>query len=146
MTNKAEAKLIALSAATKRARQELEREQHKLKEAEHKLQEFQLFRLELLIDWARDAIDKFDRLDSDDSYLARPRWKDLSRLAPLVRKAKRRAEASRDAAGRVNERQQAETERKKQIARKLADNLLRKNLRLRSPRKKRELVPGITAG
>jgi hypothetical protein len=145
MTNKAEAKLIALSAAAKRARQQQERAQRQLEVAERKLQEIKHFRLELLIDRARDVIDKFDRLDSDDFHLARPRWKDLSRLAPMVRKAKRRAEASRDAVGRVNESRQAETERRKQIARKLADTLLRKDVRLRSPRKKRELARLVQA-
>jgi hypothetical protein len=100
MTSKAEAKPLS----TKRA-------QRKLEEAERKLQEIQRFRLEWLIDRARDVIDRFDRLDRDDFYLARPRWKDLSRLAPMVRKAKRRAEASRDAAGRVNESRQTETKR-----------------------------------
>jgi hypothetical protein len=143
MTTKAEAKLIALSAATKRARQQHKRAQRKLKEAERKLQELEHFRLEWLIDRARDVIDRFDRLDSedgDDFYLARPRWKDLSRLAPMVRKAKRRAEASRDAAERANENRRETTQRQKKIARNLADNLLRKNRVLRLPRKKSELA------
>jgi hypothetical protein len=146
MISKAEAKLLALSAATKRARQQYERAQRKHEEAERELQEFEHFRLEWLIDRARDVIARFDRLDSDDFYLARPRWKDLSRrLGPMVRKAKRRAEASRDAAGRVNESRQAETKRRKQIARKLADNLLKKDVRLRGPRKKWELARRVRA-
>src|SRR5262245_12000901 len=140
MTNKAEAKLIALSAATKRAMKQYERAQRKSEEAKRKLQEFERFRLEFLIDCARHAIDSFDQLDSDDFHFRRPRWTDGSRLPPMVRKASRRVEASRDAAGRVNESRQLETERKKQIARKLADNLLRKDVRLRLPRKKQELA------
>jgi hypothetical protein len=145
MTSKAEAKLVALSAATERARQRYKRAERKREEAERKLQEIQHFRLEWLIDRARDVIDKFDRFDSDDFYLARPRWKDLSRLAPMVRKAKRRAEASRDAAGRVNESRQTEKKRRKQIARKLADKLLKTDVRFRWPRKKWELARRVRA-
>jgi len=65
---------------------------------------------------------------------------DMREAAPLLRKALKRAKASRNAAGTTNESKRGITQRQKQIARKLADNLLRNNKILRLPRKKSELA------
>lgn len=138
MTNKD--KLVAIMLKARISRYKAEEAKREAEEAERKLQEIQRFGLELLIDRARDVIDRFDQLDSDDFYLPRPRWKDLSRLAPSLRKAKRRAEAEQRSLGQANENRQWKSERTKKAALVIANELIQKNPRLGMSRRTSQLA------
>jgi hypothetical protein len=69
----------------------------------------------------------------------------MREAAPLLRKALKRAEASRREAKKTNEGQLERTNRRKQIARAIIEHLIKTDSSLRLPRKQTKLAECVQA-
>jgi hypothetical protein len=90
-----------------------------------------------LIDRAAYAISRFENLRSNPLV--------MREAAPLLRKALKRAEASRREAKKTNEGQLERTNRRKQIARAIIEHLIKTDSSLRLPRKQTKLAECVQA-
>jgi hypothetical protein len=92
--------------------------------------------LELMLR-GRDAIRRFENMSRNPLT--------MRETAPLLRKALKRAEASRREAKKTNEGQQEEANRRKRIADRIITSLIKERPHLRLPRKQTELANDVRA-